>query len=91
MFPCFVGMPQGWTLAVYFYQSAVHRCGERALGSGRALVHGSPAPDLHDGPLCSVEVDSLTTLTVLGAAAEAYSCVRREAVKMGFELHEAEE
>ena len=87
-FPCFAGMPQGWTWALYFCQSAIQHCGERALGPGRALVHGRPAPDLLAGPVCSTYVDNIMCLTQPGQGAQVYAQVRKEATAVGLDLHE---
>ena len=84
LFPCFAGMPQGWTWALYFCQSAVQHCGERALGPGRALVHGRPAPDLLAGPVCSTYVDNIMCLTQPGQGAQVYAQVRTGSSRRDF-------
>ena len=91
MFPCFCGMPQGWTWALYFCNSAVQWAAEKAFGADGILVHSRPAPSIADGPVASIYVDNVMALSLPGQGASAYQKIRKEAVQMGFDLHEEEE
>ena len=42
-YPCFCGMPQGWSWALFFCHSALQFCAERALGEDRLVVHSASA------------------------------------------------
>ncbi|CAE8613278.1 unnamed protein product, partial [Polarella glacialis] len=89
-FPCFKGMPQGWSWALHFCQEAVKHRMALGLGSDSQLVEeGLPAPSLLGGPVGSVYVDNLA---ILGHDAKevhrTFGKVKTELQAIGFTLHE---